>query len=119
MSLNPKLGKGRTASTIQNDLMKAFPYFIKESQNVTSNSSRVWTKDFSVITILKLLSPVNHCDMTMSELYRASNIAMKRSYLNYLRMCVNFELLTKESRHSYSYYHITEKGKIFLELFRK
>jgi len=117
--VNPRQGKGRTTMTIQNDIMQAFPYFIKESQEISITSSRIRIRQFSVITIIKLLSALNHYDMSMSELYRMSNIIMKRSYLNYLKMCVNFGFMEKQNRGQYSYYHITEKGKTLLDLFRK
>lgn len=115
---NPRKGLGRKSAVINSSLLETFPYFVKESKQATRDLSKARLREFNVITIMKLLSAIEYCDMTFAELYRSSNICMKRSYLNYLDMCKHFALLEQTKVGLYSVYHITEKGKVLLELFR-
>src|SRR5690349_17385636 len=99
-------------------LVDVFPYFIKSSETSSNGVTKIQAKEFSLLNIIKLLSAIRLYDMTFSELYRSSNIIMKRSYLNYLDLCKHFDLI-KQTKLQYStVYSITEKGKILLDLFR-
>jgi predicted transcriptional regulator len=42
---------------------------------------------------------------------------MKRSFLNYLRLCLDYGFVRKEPDGSCMMYTITEKGRIMLSLF--
>ena len=57
--------------------------------------------------------------MTFSELYSKSNIRMKRSFLNYLDLCINYDFITKKPMGQNVIYSITEKGTIMLNLFTR
>lgn len=116
--MNPKQGLGRNIAVINTDVLEAFPYFVKDSKKSTNELSKARLKEFNVITIMKLLSAVRYCEMTFSELYRSSNICMKRSYLNYLDMCKHFGLLDQKKVGTHCTYHTSEKGEALLELFR-
>ncbi|MGI0060585.1 MAG: hypothetical protein ACREBJ_12545, partial [Nitrosotalea sp.] len=74
-------------------------------------------RDFSTISILKLLYQLRGNPMTFSELYVKSNIRMKRSFLNYLHLCTSYNFIKKEPRGSNMVYSITDKGGVMLDLF--
>ena len=57
--------------------------------------------------------------MTFSELYSKSNIRMKRSFLNYLDLCINYDFITKKPMGQNVIYSITEKGTTMLNLFTR
>ncbi len=75
------------------------------------------TKDFSTLSLLKLLYQVKTKEMSFSELYSKSNIRMKKSFLNYLHLCINYNFLEKNAVGPNMIYSITEKGQTMLELF--
>ncbi|MGI0027481.1 MAG: hypothetical protein ACREAD_06530, partial [Nitrosopumilaceae archaeon] len=74
-------------------------------------------RDFSTISLLKLLYQVRCNPMTFSDLYIKSNIRMKKSFLNYLHLCVNYSFVTKMPMGSNMIYSITDKGRTMLDLF--
>ena len=74
-------------------------------------------RDFSTISLLKLLYQLKCNPMTFSDLYTKSNIRMKRSFLNYLHLCVKYNFVTKMAVGSNMIYSITEKGRTMLDLF--
>ncbi|KKK96314.1 hypothetical protein LCGC14_2664020, partial [marine sediment metagenome] len=55
--------------------------------------------------------------MTFSELYSKSKIRMKRSFLNYLHLCVDYNFVQKKPVGSNVIYSITDKGRVMLNLF--
>ncbi len=75
------------------------------------------TRDFSTLSLLKLLYQLRCNPMTFSELYMRSEIRMKRSFLNYLDLCVNYNFVTKTPSGSNMIYSITGKGRTMLDLF--
>ena len=48
--------------------------------------------------------------MTFSDLYSKSKIRMKKSFLNYLHLCVDYNFIKKEPVGSNVIYTITDKG---------
>jgi len=76
---------------------------------------------------LKLLYQLKGNPMTFSHLYSKSKIRMKKSFLNYLHLCVNYNFIEKETvgpNVIYTItdkpnviYTITDKGRIMLNLF--
>jgi len=52
-------------------------------------------------------------------LYAKSKIRMKRSFLNYLHLCLDYKFITKKSVGPNVIYSITENGTTMLELFMK
>lgn len=113
MTTNWKVRK----SIVADHVLETFPYFISESVKSTSESNRVRTKEFYILTVLKLLSCLKNEDRNFVELHGLSKISFKKSYLNYLKMCKFFGFIKNEKIQHNSIYSITEKGKIFLDLF--
>ena len=77
------------------------------------------TKDFITLSLLKLLYQIRTNSMTFSELYSKSNIRMKRSFLNYLDLCITYDFIRKKPIGQNVIYSITEKGQIMLKLFTR
>jgi len=75
------------------------------------------TKDYSTLSLLKLLYQLRGNPMTFSDLYTKSKIRMKKSFLNYLHLCVDYNFIQKEAVGVNVIYSITDKGRIMLNLF--
>ena len=75
------------------------------------------TRDYSTLSLLKLLYQLRGNPMTFSDLYSKSKIRMKKSFLNYLHLCVNYNFVQKEASGSNMIYSITDKGRTMLNLF--
>ena len=75
------------------------------------------TLDYSTLSLLKLLYQLRGNPMTFSDLYSKSKIRMKKSFLNYLHLCVNYNFVQKEAIGSNMIYSITDKGRTMLNLF--
>jgi len=75
------------------------------------------TRDYSTLSLLKLLYMLRGNPMTFSDLYSKSKIRMKRSFLNYLHLCVDYNFVQKEAVGSNVIYSITDKGRVMLNLF--
>jgi predicted transcriptional regulator len=75
------------------------------------------TRDYSTLSLLKLLYQLRGNPMTFSDLYSKSKIRMKKSFLNYLHLCVDYNFVRKEAVGSNMIYSITEKGRTMLNLF--
>ena len=91
-------------------------FIIKRDEQVL-DAVKTRARDFSTISILKLLYQLRGNPMTFSELYVKSNIRMKRSFLNYLHLCTSYNFIKKEPRGSNMVYSITDKGGVMLDLF--
>ena len=72
-----------------------FNDFIIHRDEQVLDAVKARTKDFSTLSLLKLLYQIRTSSMTFSELYSKSNIRMKRSFLNYLDLCITYDLLGK------------------------
>jgi len=75
------------------------------------------TRDYSTLSLLKLLYQLKSSPLTFSNLYSKSKIRMKRSFLNYLHLCVDYSFITKEAVGPNVIYSITDKGRVMLNLF--
>ncbi len=75
------------------------------------------TRDYSTLSLLKLLYQLRGNPMTFSNLYSKSKIRMKKSFLTYLRLCVNYNFIKKEPVGPNVIYSITDKGRTMLNLF--
>jgi hypothetical protein len=75
------------------------------------------THDFNTLSLLKLLYQLSCEPMTFTDLYTSSKIRMKRSFLNYLHLCVEYNFVTKRSVGQNVIYSITERGSTMLNLF--
>ena len=94
-----------------------FEDFIIEREEQILDAVKARTKDFSTLSLLKLLYQLKGNPMTFSHLYSKSKIRMKKSFLNYLHFCVEYKFIEKERVGSNMIYSITDKGRIMLELF--
>ena len=101
------------------EVAEQFDDFIIQRNEQVLDTVKAKTKDFSTLSLLKLLYQIRINPMTFSELYSKSNIRMKRSFLNYLHLCVNYNFIRKEIVGQNSIYSITEKGKTMLSLFTR
>ena len=99
------------------EVAEQFDDFIIERDEQILNTVKARTKDFSTLSLLKLLYQVKTREMSFSELYSKSNIRMKKSFLNYLHLCMNYNFIEKQAVGPNMIYSITEKGETMLELF--
>lgn len=91
-------------------------FIIKRDEQVL-DAVKARTKDYSTLSLLKLLYQLRGNPMTFSELYSKSKIRMKKSFLNYLHLCVEYNFVKKEPAGANMIYSITDKGRTMLNLF--
>lgn len=91
-------------------------FIIKRDEQVL-DAVKTRARDFSTISILKLLYQLRYSPMTFSDLYVKSNIRMKRSFLNYVDLCMTYNFIRKEPFGANMVYFITDKGRTLLDLF--
>jgi len=94
-----------------------FEDFIIERDEQILDAVKARVRDYSTLTLLKLLYQLRGNPMTFSELYSKSKIRMKKSFLNYLHLCVDYNFIKREAVGPNVIYTITEKGRIMLGLF--
>lgn len=99
------------------DIADHFEDFIITRDEQILDAVKARARDFSMLSLLKLLYQVKYKPLTFSELYASSKIRMKRSFLNYLNLCVDYRFITKHTVGSNVFYAITERGMIILDLF--
>jgi len=93
-------------------------FIIKRDERVL-DAIKARTRDYSTLSLLKLLYQLRGNPMTFSDLYSKSKIRMKKSFLNYLHLCVNYNFIKKEAVGPNVIYTITEKGRTMLDLFMR
>ena len=91
-------------------------FIIKRDEQIL-DAVKARTRDYSTLSLLKLLYQLRGSPMTFSELYSKSKIRMKKSFLNYLHLCVDYNFVQKESVGANVIYTITDKGRVMLNLF--
>lgn len=91
-------------------------FIIKRGEEIL-DAVKARTRDYSTLSLLKLLYQLKENPMTFSELYSKSKIRMKKSFLNYLHLCVDYNFIKKEAVGPNMIYTITEKGRTMLNLF--
>ena len=101
------------------DVAEQFDDFIIQRDEQVLDAIKARTRDYSTLSLLKLLYQIRNNSMTFSELYAKSKIRMKKSFLNYLDLCLNYQFITKKPIGSNVIYSITENGSTMLELFMK
>ncbi len=94
-----------------------FDDFIITRDEQVLDAVKARTKDYSTLSLLKLLYQLRGSPMTFSNLYSKSKIRMKKSYLNYLHLCMDYNFIKKEASGSNVIYSITDKGRVMLDLF--
>ena len=99
------------------ELADQFEDFIIKREEQVLDAVKARTRDFSTLSLLKLLYQLKGNPMTFTNLYSKSKIRMKRSFLNYLHLCVNYNFIEKEAVGPNVIYTITDKGRLMLNLF--
>ncbi|MBT8243127.1 MAG: hypothetical protein HKO48_00035 [Nitrosopumilus sp.] len=94
-----------------------FEDFIIHRDEQVLDAVKARTKDYSTLSLLKLLYQLRGNPMTFSDLYSKSKIRMKKSFLNYLHLCVDYKFIKKEAVGANMIYTITDKGRVMLNLF--
>ena len=101
------------------DVAEQFDDFIIERDEQVLDAVKARTRDYSTLSLLKLLYQLRNNSITFSDLYAKSKIRMKRSFLNYLHLCLDYKFITKKSVGPNVIYSITENGTTLLNLFMK
>jgi hypothetical protein len=101
------------------EVAEHFEDFIIKRDEQVLDAVRAKTRDFSTLSLLKLLYQVRGGPLTFSNLYSKSKIRMKRSFLNYLHLCVDYNFIEKNSVGPNMIYSITDKGMTMLNLFMR
>lgn len=99
------------------EIAEQFNDFIIKKDVQILDTIKARTHDYNTLSLIKLLYQLHKAPMNFSELYLKSNIRMKKSFLNYLRFCVNYNFISKINIGANSIYSITTKGKTMLGLF--
>ena len=101
------------------DVADLFNDFIIKREEQVLDAVKARTRDYSTLSLLKLLYQLHNNSMTFSDLYNKSKIRMKKSFLNYLHLCLNYKFITKKPVGPNVIYSITENGNTMLDLFMK
>ncbi len=101
------------------EVAEQFEDFIIKKDGQVLDAIRAKTKDYSTLSLLKLLYQLRTSPMTFTDLYSKSKIRMKRSFLNYLHLCVDYNFIRREAIGANVIYTITERGYTMLDLFIK
>ena len=96
-----------------------FDDFIIQRNEQVLDAVKARTRDYSTLSLLKLLYQLNGSSLTFSDLYNKSKIRMKKSFLNYLHLCLDYDFITKKPVGANVLYSITENGTTMLDLFMK
>jgi len=101
------------------DVADLFNDFIIKREEQVLDAVKARTRDYSTLSLLKLLYQLRNNSMTFSDLYNKSKIRMKKSFLNYLHLCLDYKFITKKPVGPNVIYSITENGSTMLDLFMK
>jgi hypothetical protein len=101
------------------EVAEQFGDFIIERDEEVLDAVKARTRDYSTLSLLKLLYQLRNNSITFSDLYAKSKIRMKRSFLNYLHLCLDYKFITKKPVGPNMIYSITENGTTMLNLFMK
>ena len=101
------------------DVADQFDDFIIQREELILDAVKARTRDYSTLSLLKLLYQIRNNSMTFSDLYTKSKIRMKKSFLNYLHLCLDYNFVTKKPVGPNVIYTITENGTTMLDLFMK
>ena len=79
------------------DVADQFADFIIQREEQVLDAVKARTRDYSTLSLIKLLYQLRGNPLTFSNLYTKSKIRMKKSFLNYLHLCLNYKFITKKS----------------------
>jgi len=99
------------------EVAEQFSDFIIQKDEEVLDAVKARARDYSTLSLIKLLYQLRGNSMTFSDLYVKSKIRMKKSFLNYLHLCLNYKFITKKSIGPNVFYSITENGMTMLNLF--
>ena len=99
------------------EVAEQFGDFIIKQDGEVPGAIRARTRGYNMLSLLKLLYQIRKSPLTFSDLYLNSNIRMKKSFLNYLRLCLDYNFVEKEDTGHNGAYYITPKGTTMLDLF--
>ena len=99
------------------EVAEQFDDFIIQKDEEVLDAVKARARDYSTLSLIKLLYQLRGSPMTFSDLYVKSKIRMKKSFLNYLHLCLNYKFITKKSTGTNVFYSITENGMTMLNLF--
>lgn len=102
---------------IPTEVAEQFSDFIIEKDEEVLDAVKARTRDYSTLSLIKLLYQLRGNSLTFSDLYVKSKIRMKKSFLNYLHLCLNYKFITKKPIGQNVFYSITENGMTMLNLF--
>ena len=102
---------------IPTEVAEHFSDFIIQKDEEVLDAVKARARDYSTLSLIKLLYQLRGNSMTFSDLYVKSKIRMKKSFLNYLHLCLNYKFITKKSIGPNVFYSITENGMTMLNLF--
>lgn len=102
---------------VPTEVAERFSDFIIEKDEEVLDAVKARTRDYSTLSLIKLLYQLRGNSLTFSDLYVKSKIRMKKSFLNYLHLCLNYKFITKKSIGQNVFYSITENGMTMLNLF--
>ena len=71
-------------------------FIIKRDEQIL-DAVKARTRDYSTLSLLKLLYQLRGNPMTFSDLYSKSKIRMKKSFLNYLHLCIDYNFIQKKA----------------------
>ncbi|TBR25068.1 MAG: hypothetical protein EPO63_02695 [Candidatus Nitrosotenuis sp.] len=94
-----------------------FEDFIITRDEQILDAVKARTRDFSTLSLLKLLYQLRCGSMSFSNLYINSKIRMKQSFLNYLHLCIKYNFISKETIGPNVIYSLTDRGRRMLDLF--
>jgi DNA-binding HxlR family transcriptional regulator len=94
-----------------------FEDFIITRDEQILDAVKARTRDYSTLSLLKLLYQLRGNPMTFSDLYTKSKIRMKKSFLNYLHLCVDYNFIKREMIGPNVIYSLTDRGGTMLNLF--
>jgi hypothetical protein len=94
-----------------------FEDFIITRDEQILDAVKARTRDFSTLSLLKLLYQLRCGPLTFSNLYTNSKIRMKQSFLNYLHLCTEYNFVSKETIGPNVIYSLTDRGRRMLDLF--
>lgn len=80
---------------------------------------RARTRDYSMLSFLKMLYALRDGPTTFSDLYARSQIRMKKSFLSYVRLFLDYGYAQKAQSGVYVMYSLTPKGQTILTLLHK
>lgn len=106
---------------IPSDFLTMFKDFVISSDDdyIRTDEVRARVRDYSLLSIIKILYTLRGGELSFSNLYQRSRIRMKRSYLNYIDLCISYSMITKQMVGSNMMYKLSDKGRLLLDLFMR